>query len=379
MLTTSNICLTRAAGCANVGTDGRVATSEAREDLAFSGTACGGWGAASQRAGGRGGGGPEELSDGAPPPEKAGGRRLRDAGERGADGPAHGERMGGCREDGVAGQDRRRARAGGRGDGRGLLAGGGAPRVAFGEAPVSVAGGGAEHGGGQDRGRGSAGRGGGREPVGRFHSCGVAQGRRGGDGAGTRSLRFASPREEAAGRKPDVSQLPSMGYGLMPYLALACVSAVVGYYFARKRTEYEVGYSHRVEVYEGVQGMVIPLVEEFEAALQYVRAPGPSGDLPLEDIENAVDGLEKYVAQHEMWLDRRTSAAVGDLISAFRARLRALELLPGRYDDPGFERAYERTASDLEGWLGTGLPAAREDLDEAFRAMLGVGRWRRLL
>jgi hypothetical protein len=176
-----------------------------------------------------------------------------------------------------------------------------------------------------------------------------------------------------------VSQLPSMGYGLMPYLALACVSAVVGYYFARKRTEYEVGYSHRVEVHEGVQGMVIPLVEEFEAALRYVRAPGPSGYLPLEDIENAVDGLEKYVAQHEMWLDRRTSATVGDLISAFRARLRVLDLLPRRYDDPGFERAYERAASDLDGWLGTDLPAAREELDDAFRAMLGVGRWRRWL
>jgi hypothetical protein len=170
-----------------------------------------------------------------------------------------------------------------------------------------------------------------------------------------------------------------MGYGLLPYLALACASAVVGYYFARKRTEYEVGYSHRVEVYEGVQGMVIPLVEELEAALQYVRAPGPSGELPLEEIENSVDGLEKYVAQHEMWLDRRTSATVGDLISTFRARLRVLDLLPRRYDDPGFERAYELTASDLDEWLRTDLPAAREDLDDAFRAMLGVGRWRRWL
>ena len=176
-----------------------------------------------------------------------------------------------------------------------------------------------------------------------------------------------------------MSQLPSMGYGLLPYLALACVSAVVGYYFARKRTEYEVGYSHRVEVYEGVQGMVILLVEEFEAALEYVRAPGPSGELPVEDIENSVDGLEKYVAQHEMWLDRRTSATVRDLISTFRARLRVLDLLPRRYDDPGFERAYELTASDLDEWLRTDLPAAREALDDAFRAMLGVGRWRRRL
>src|SRR5215218_4373310 len=152
--------------------DGRVATSEAREDLAFSGAACGGWGAASQCAGGRGGGRPEELSDGAPPFEEAGGRGLRDTGERGADGPAHGERMGGRRKDGVAGQDRRRTRAGGRGHGRGLLAGGGAPGVTRGEA----------HGGGQDRGRRLAGRGGGREPSGRFHSRGVAEGRRGGDG-----------------------------------------------------------------------------------------------------------------------------------------------------------------------------------------------------
>src|SRR5215208_8291748 len=125
--------------------------------------------------------------------------------------------------------------------------------------------------------------------------------------------------------------------------------------------------------------MVIPLVEEFEAALQYVRAPGPSGEWPVEDIENSVDGLEKYVEQHEMWLDRRTSAIVRDLISAFRARLKILHLLPRRYDDPGFERAYERTASDLDEWLKTGLPSAREELADAFRAMLGVGRWRRRL
>ena len=176
-----------------------------------------------------------------------------------------------------------------------------------------------------------------------------------------------------------MSQFPSMGYGLLPYLVLACASAVVGYYFARKRTEYEVGYRHRVEVSEGVQGMVIQLVEEFEVALEYVRAPGPSGELPVEEIENAVDGLEKYLAQHKMWLDRRSSAAVERLISTLRARSRVLDLLPRRYDDPGFERAYERTAADLDEWLRTDLPAAREDLDDAFRDMLGVGRWRRKL
>ena len=169
--------------------------------------------------------------------------------------------------------------------------------------------------------------------------------------------------------------LPSMTYGMLSYLVLACVSAVVGYYFARKRTEYEVGYKHRVEVYEGVQGMVVPLVEEFEAALEYVRAPGPSGGLPVAEIERSVDGLEKYLAQQEMWLDRRSSAALVDLIAGFRTRLRMLEHLPSRYDDPGFERAYERAAADLDEWLGTDLPAAREELADASRGMLGVGRW----
>jgi hypothetical protein len=174
-----------------------------------------------------------------------------------------------------------------------------------------------------------------------------------------------------------VIQFPSIGYGVLPYLVLACASAVVGYYFARKRTEYEVGYRHRVEVSQGVQGMVIPLVEEFEAALEYVRAPGLSGELPLEEIEDSIDGLDKYLAQHELWLDRRSSAAIGGLISGFRAKGRMLDLLPRRYDDPGFERAYARTEADLVAWLRTDLPAAREELADAFRGMLGVGRWRR--
>jgi hypothetical protein len=174
-----------------------------------------------------------------------------------------------------------------------------------------------------------------------------------------------------------VSQLPSMGYGPLSYLVLACASAVVGYYFARKRTRYEVGYRHRVEVSEGVMGMVIPLVEDFEAALKYVRAPGPSGELPVEEIERSIDGLEKYLAKQEMWLDRRTSAALGNLITSFRAHQRVLDLLPRRYDDPGFERAYASAEADLDAWLKTDLPAAREELADAFRVTLGVGRWRR--
>ena len=174
-----------------------------------------------------------------------------------------------------------------------------------------------------------------------------------------------------------MSQLPSMIYGLLSYLVLACVSAVVGYYFAKKRTEYEVGYRHRVEVAEGLQGMVMPLVEQFEVALEYVRAPGPSGELPVEEIERSLDGLEKYLAQQEMWLDRRSSAALGELIWSFRDHQRMLELLPRRYDDPGFEKAYERAGADLEEWLRGELPVGREELADAFREMLGVGGWRR--
>jgi hypothetical protein len=108
-----------------------------------------------------------------------------------------------------------------------------------------------------------------------------------------------------------------------------------------------------------------------------VRAPGPSEELPVGDIQRSIDGLEKYLTQHEVWLDRRSSAVLGNLISAFRDRLGLLDLLPRRYDDPGFERAYERTAADLDEWLRTDLPAAREELADAFRTMLGVGRWRR--
>ncbi len=176
-----------------------------------------------------------------------------------------------------------------------------------------------------------------------------------------------------------MNQLSSITSGLLSYLVLGCVSAAVGYYFARKRTEYEVGYRQRVEVSESVQGMVIPLIEEFGAALEYVRAPGPSEELPVEEIESSIEGLEKYLLQQEMWLDRRSSAALWELVSSFRARLRMLDLLPRRYDDPGFERAYEHAAADLDAWLHTELPAAREALADAFRRMLGVGHWRRRL
>ena len=58
------------------------------------------------------------------------------------------------------------------------------------------------------------------------------------------------PGEEVGRWQTGVEQLPSMTSGLLSYLVLGCVSAAVGYYFARKRTEYEVRYRQRVEVSE---------------------------------------------------------------------------------------------------------------------------------
>jgi hypothetical protein len=101
--------------------------------------------------------------------------------------------------------------------------------------------------------------------------------------------------------------------------------------------------------------------------------------LPVEEIEISVDGLEKYLAQQEMWLDSRSSTALGELIASFRAHRRMVDLLPRRYDDPGFERAHERATADLDEWLRAELPAAREELGDAFRGMLGVKKWRHSL
>src|SRR5215213_8269319 len=161
---------------------GRASTSEARGDIEVSGAACRGWGAAAERKGGWGRGRAQEFADGPPPLEKVGRGGLCGAGHGGQDDPDHREGVGGSGEDGFAWQDRRRSRAGGRGDRGGLLAGGGVTRFACGQAEVSVKGGGAEHGGGEDRGRRFAGRRRGREPAGWLGGRGIAQGRRGGDG-----------------------------------------------------------------------------------------------------------------------------------------------------------------------------------------------------
>jgi hypothetical protein len=170
-----------------------------------------------------------------------------------------------------------------------------------------------------------------------------------------------------------VGQLLNLATGALLYAIFAGVGGLFGYYFARKRTEHEVGYQRRVAVVERIQSLVVSLSEEFEAALAYVREPDSAGDLPVKKVESGVDELERYYVQQEIWLDGETLARLDALTAESRARLGELELLPRLYGDPNFERAYHRAGIGLEAWLRAGLPEAREALTDSFRTMLGVG------
>ncbi len=173
-----------------------------------------------------------------------------------------------------------------------------------------------------------------------------------------------------------MGQLLNLATGAVSYLVFAGIGGFVGYYFARKRTEHEVGYQRRVEVVERIQLLVVSLAEEFEAALEYVREPGPAGEVPSKEIGRSIAELERYYVQQEIWLERDTLARLDALAAGSRARHRKLERLPRRYGDPNFEREYARVGAGLDRWLRGDLPAAREALTDSFRAMLGVGRWR---
>jgi hypothetical protein len=170
--------------------------------------------------------------------------------------------------------------------------------------------------------------------------------------------------------------LQSLASGALSYLMFAGIGGFVGYYFAKKRTEHEVGYLRRVEVVERIQLLAVSLAEEFEAALEYIREPGPTGNLPAKKIESSIDELERYYVQQEIWLNRDTLARLDALVAQSRARQRDLARLPRRYGDPNFEREYTRVGAGLNGWLRRDLPEDREGLTNSFRAMLGVGRWR---
>ena len=173
-----------------------------------------------------------------------------------------------------------------------------------------------------------------------------------------------------------MGQLLNLASSALSYLVFAFIGGFVGYFFAKKRTEHEVGYQRRVEVVERIQLLVVSLAEEFEAALEYIREPGPAGDLPAKKIQQSIDELERYYVQQEIWLDRETLAGLDALAAESRARHRELERLPRRYGDPNFEREYERVTAELDGWLRTGLEEVRERLTDSFRSVLGVRRWR---
>ncbi len=76
-------------------------------------------------------------------------------------------------------------------------------------------------------------------------------------------------------------------------------------------------------------------------------------------------------------MNRETFSLLEALTAASRVRQRELASLPLYYDDPDFEREHERVREDLDLWLREDLLRARERLAEAFRGLLGVGRWRR--
>ena len=172
-----------------------------------------------------------------------------------------------------------------------------------------------------------------------------------------------------------MSQLLNLVTGALSHLLFAGTGGFVGYFFAKKRTEHEVGYQRRVEVVERIQHLVVSLAERFGAALEYIREPGPAGDLPAKEIEWSIDELERYYIQQEIWLDRQTLARLDALAAESRRCHRELERLPRRYGDPNFEREYERVGAELDWWLRTDLAKAREGLTASLRAMLGVGRW----
>lgn len=166
-------------------------------------------------------------------------------------------------------------------------------------------------------------------------------------------------------------------WGLLSYVVFTGAGGLVGYIFARKRTEHEVGYGRRVETVERIQDSVAELVEELMAAREYVFGSGPFDGAPAKRIGRILDDFEKYYVQREIWLNRETFARLEALTVALRAYQRELASLPLYYEDPDFEREHERVGRDLDRWLETDLPVAREELADAFRGMLGVGRWRR--
>ena len=152
--------------------------------------------------------------------------------------------------------------------------------------------------------------------------------------------------------------------GLLSYVAFTGAGGLVGYFFARKHTEHEVGYGHRVETAERIQDSVASVTEELLAAREYVFGTGPFDGGPFDGaparrIGRILDDLEGYYVRREIWLNRETFARLESLTAALRLRQRELTSLPLYYEDPDFEREHERVGRELDRRLRTGLPVAK--------------------
>jgi hypothetical protein len=150
---------------------------------------------------------------------------------------------------------------------------------------------------------------------------------------------------------------------LLSYVAFTGAGGLAGYFFARKRTEHEVGYGRRVEIAERIQDSVSPAAEELMAAREYVSGTGPFDGAPAKRIGRILDDLDEYYVRREIWLNRETIVRLRFLTAALCLRQRELASLSLYYKEPDFEQEHERVG--------------REELADAIRGMLGVGRWRR--
>ena len=93
---------------------------------------------------------------------------------------------------------------------------------------------------------------------------------------------------------------------LLSYVAFTGAGGLAGYFFARKRTEHEVGYGRRVEIAERIQDSVSSAAEELMAAREYVSRTGPFNGAPAKRIGHILDDLDEYYIRREIWLNRET-------------------------------------------------------------------------
>jgi hypothetical protein len=169
------------------------------------------------------------------------------------------------------------------------------------------------------------------------------------------------------------SGLVDVGLGVLSHALTTGAGGYAGYLFARRQTEYEVGYGRRVEAVEGLHRMIFSAEEAFEEALERVGGSGYRERRAADEVGRTVEELERRLQEEALWLEPKIFGALEDLVADLRGRSRDLAALSGLRGPE-----LERERAELEDWLRAELPLTREGLAEAFREMLGVGRWRRV-